>query len=229
MTLSFDEFENFFANETISWKKIFNHMLGVTIEKNSRIKVESFQKIVDNIRWLNLYDDAIFLNWFYAKLFFGYRSIFQFYSLVGSADEYTNDRHRNYQRHEQCIEYLEDRFPYTMPVISKKLIGKDARDLIHQTLIRISVQAKILIDKLQISSNQKQSEKNKIDDYMFGKIFNPLLPDLEPNDELKLFLESFNSDDAIISFVMGGESFEKDNLNIQRYRYHMMWKERTVC
>lgn len=91
----------------IDWESIFENMLDIDVSNETIIKVKHFNNFIKNMRWLAVFDDATFLNWFYAKMFFEFRPIFQFYSVVDSWDAYTNTRVRNYQRHEQCINLIE--------------------------------------------------------------------------------------------------------------------------
>lgn len=182
------------------------------ISDDTLIKVKNLQSLVDNIKWLNVFDDATFLNWFYAQLFYKYRDVFQFYSLVDSWDGYINNRKRNYQRHEQCIELLEEYFPYTMPSIVDKLVDEETRQLVHETLIRVSDRTKQLIGLANVPESNKTQEKGKIDDLIRNQYFGVMLPKLEPGDKLKPILQDFNENDTIISYILKGDLFNKNQV-----------------
>lgn len=213
--MPFENFQSLFKKESINWQNIIDRKLNVSIVNATKIKVENFQDLLYNIRWLNTFDDETFLNWFYAKMFFPYRLVFQFYSQVDSWDSYINNRNRNYQRHEQCIDLLEDNFPYTMPVITDKLIDKNTKKLVNDTLFRVASHSRNLIDQLKLTEMQKSDKKKEIDDLLKLNYFSGLLPQLEPGDALHSFLESFNETDSIIRFILEGESLKENKLNLK--------------
>lgn len=192
--------------------------------------MKDLEKLIHNVRWLNTYDDETFLNFYYARLIKDYRSLFQFQSVADDFDAFLHSRTRNYQRHEQCIDLLENYFPYTMPAIISELIDEETKKLVQVTFDRVVMQMKNYFDKLNISDTQKIAMKVKIDDYLEKNYLTALLPQLEPNDELKMFLESFNENDTIIKLVMHGEKFKESHLRIsgsqetlKKYRYALKY------
>lgn len=185
--------------------------LGITITKNSRIKIS--QAIILSVKWLDLLDDAVFLNWFYAKAFYKYSEMFQFYSTIDKWDSYLNNRHRNYQRHEQCVEFLELRFPYTIPVVNEKMLGMDLKDLIKDTLSRVVKQVTASIQQLNLPDDDKKNEIQRVMDYFKNNYLAALPPKLNPGKDLKEFLDNFDGSESLIEVLVNGEKLLKEKLN----------------
>lgn len=117
-----------------------------------------------------------------------------------------------------------------MPAITGKLIDEETKKLVLITFDRVVLQMKNYFDKLNMSGTQKSAMKEKIDDYLDTNYLTALLPQLEPNDELKIFLRSFNKSDSITKFVMEGEKFKENHLQIngdpetlKKYRYALKY------
>lgn len=219
-----DHFQSMFSNDSIYWKNFFEKKLGMSISKDSKIKVPTggslffhyftLHDFVKSIKWFDLLDNAAFLNWFYAKAFYEYREIFQYYSTIESWDSYINKRFRNYQRHEQCIGILEKRFPYTMPVISRKIIGKKLKNLISETTSRVVEELINSIYQLELSGLDKTAEVKNVKDFVNNNFFTALLPKLQPGLELNKFLKSTEKTDSLVEIILKGETLLKEKLNL---------------
>lgn len=222
--LTLDQFQGIFANNSINWKSFFEKKLGISIAKDSKIKVptgDSFfgsyftlKDFIKSIKWFDLLDDAVFLNWFHAKAFYQHREIFQYYSTIDSWDSYLNNRFRNYQRHEQCIGFLETRFPYTMPVISRKIIGERSKNFINETITRVVEELTSSIYQSELSDLGKKEEIKNMKDLVHDNFFSVLLPKLQPGLELNEFLKNTEKTDSLVEIVLKGETFLKNKLNL---------------
>lgn len=219
-----DHFQGLFANDSIYWKSFFEKKLGISIAEDSKIKVPTgdslwgyyftLDEFVKSIKWFDLLDNAVFLNWFYAKAFYEYREIFQYYSTIESWDSYINKRFRNYQRHEQCIGILEKRFPYTMPVISRKIIGKKLKNLIIETTSRVVEELINSIYHLELSDIDKTAEIKNVKDFVNDNFFTALLPKLQPGLDLNKFLKNTEKTDSLVEIILKGETLLKQKLNL---------------
>lgn len=215
--MAFEHFQALFKNESINWKLIIESQLNVSVKNNTRIRIANLQKLLYSIRWLNAFDDETFLNWFYAKMFFPYRFLFQFYSEVDSWKAYKKSRTRNYQRREQCIDLLEEYLPYTMPVIVNELINKNKRKLVNDTLFRVASHLMNLIGRLELPKMEKSKKMKDIEDLLKSNYFSGLLPQLEPGDILQSFLKRFSESDSIIKFALEGEKLKDNKLKLNKY------------
>lgn len=200
----------------IDWKSIFENILNIKVSDETIIKVKNFNGVIKNIRWLAVFDDATFLNWFYAHMFFEFRPIFQFYSVVDSWDAYIGNRGRNYQRHEQCLNLIEEYFPQVMPILVKHLLSNETESLIQSTLSRVAKMSENLIkDSQKLSQSEKETALNELSETMKTKFLPILMPaDIQPKDSTMEFFENFNENDTLTSFMTKGKAFRDHQLNI---------------
>jgi hypothetical protein len=208
--------KNLKLNITIKWKEIFENILNSKFNEKTRIKVEDLNLFIKNIRWLAVFDDETFFNWFYAKMFYKYRPIMQFYSILDSWEAYINSRERNYQRHEQCIDLLEEYFPYVMPTITQNLVSQTSKEKISETFKRVSNQIINLIDNSNnFTSLQKSNLTSHLKNLTEFYYVSVSLPPFRPKPELQTFIESFNQNDTLTRFLTEGELFKDNKLNLK--------------
>jgi hypothetical protein len=217
-----------FTITNIDWKSILENITKSSINNDTKIEVNDFNSLIKNIRWLAVFDDETFLNWFYAKVFYNYRAIMQFYPIVDSWDSYIHEKRRNEQRHEQCINVIEEYFPYVMPTITKHLIRSDAKLEIQETMSRVSTLIRNLINKSNdISNEDKASLTLKLQNLTDFNYLPILLPPFQPKSELKAFLESFDKKDTLTKMMIEGEAFRDKKLNLKDE--HGIISKNVIC
>lgn len=205
------------VNTTIDWKKILEKILDIEVNNKTRIKfTDGVNKFIKKIRWLAVFDDETFFNWFYAKIFFEFRPIMQFYPIIDSWKAYIDTFERNYQRHEQCIEILEKYFPFVMPSITKKFITKDAKEQISKTFENVSELIRNFVNQSSVFDESDRTQLiSNISDIASSHFLTMLLPPHEPKPELKSFVESFNENDTLTRFVTEGKIFRENKLKLK--------------
>lgn len=195
----------------IDWKSIFEKILNIKVSNETLIKVTNFNKLIKNIRWLTLCDDAIFLNHFYVSVFFKYRSILEFYSIV---DTYYVKR--NFQRHEQCLQLIDYSFPQAMLILVNRLISNETRSFVQSTYNQVVKMIENLIGESQtLTQSEKEEYSNELSNIVKTKYFRFMIPDVELQDFSRNVYESFNENDTLTRILLDGKILRDEKLRVK--------------
>lgn len=198
----------------INWKSILGSLTAVEISDDTIISVLDIEQFIKKIRWLELFDDARFLNNIYANFFYKFRTLVSYHS-VTSDQSCGNETNRKVEtRRDQCLDIIQKDLTFVLPSIINRLTGPKMRVLVQTTLDRVVKQL-----KANIMKNTKQSFYNRrenvrqIDSFIEKKYFGINLPNnVKPNEKLQEFLQNINEASLLIEIRENSTSaFLKDH------------------
>lgn len=199
--MTLDELQRFTDShgvENFDWKSILEEIFSINVSGGEQlVKIGYMNTLLKQIRWLQLLDDATFLDWFYANMFARYPAIFLIYPEIVTDSKVYFQQTRSYQRHEQCLVLIERYFPYIIPFVSVHLTDEPTRRLVMRTISQVGEIQKTLIRQSKLPSTDKLDALRRLEDVLANEHFPSVLPKFELAETTKAFLERIVSGDEL--------------------------------